>query len=136
MCPPADATTRPPFRVVNDDDPLIVLVDDVRVFKDGRAQVVARSVDEALDALDRLNDRRIDELWLDYDIVGGTSQPVVDRLVRMAGVGHPLDIGLILVHSSRVPEGLHVTQELAHAGYRAERNYAQGIWTRRANSAP
>ena len=135
MCPPADATTRAPFRVVNDDDPLIVLIDDVRVFKDGRAQVVARSVDEALDALDRLNDRRIDELWLDYDIVGGTSLPVVDRLVRMAGVGHPLDIGLILVHSSRVPEGLHVTQELAHAGYRAERNYAQGIWTRRANSA-
>lgn len=36
MCPPADATTRAPFRVVNDDDPLIVLIDDVRVFKDAR----------------------------------------------------------------------------------------------------
>lgn len=135
MCPTADPTTRAPFRVVRDDDPFIVLVDDVRMFKDGRAQVIARSADEALDALDRLSDRRIDELWLDYDIVGGTSQPVVDRLVTMAEHGFPADIGTIFVHSSRVPEGLHVTQALTDAGYRAERNYAQGIWSRRTHSA-
>jgi hypothetical protein len=135
MCPSADATTRAPFRVVRDHDPLIVLIDDVRMFKDGRAQVVAQSVDEALDALDRLHDRRIDELWLDYDIVGGTSQPVVDRLVTLAEQGFPADIGRVFVHSSRVPEGLHVTQALARAGYRVERNYAQGIWSRRTHSA-
>jgi hypothetical protein len=130
-----DAATRAPFRVVRDVDPFIVLVDDVRMFKDGRAQVVAQSVDEALDALDRLHDKRIDELWLDYDIVGGTSQPVVDRLVTMAEHGVPADIGMVFVHSARVPEGLHVTQTLVRAGYRAERNYALGIWSRRTHTS-
>ena len=86
------------------------------------------------DALDRLSDRRIGELWLDYDIVGGTSQPVVDRLVRMAEEGHPADIAQIFVHSSRVPEGLEVTHALARAGYRVERNYSLSVWSRRTQA--
>lgn len=77
--------------IVN-DKPLIVLVDDVRIIKDGRAQFIARTPDEVLDILDRLGDKRIDRFWLDFDIIGGTVEPVVDRLVRMAETGHPADV--------------------------------------------
>ncbi len=135
MRPPVGTTPPARLRAVRDDAPLIVLVDDVRMFKDGRARVVVQSADEALDALDRLHDKRIDELWLDYDIVGGTSRPVVDRLVTLAQHGFPADIGKVIVHSARVPEGLQITQALVEAGYRAERNYAQGIWSRRTHTS-
>lgn len=135
MRPPVGTTPPARLRAVRDDAPLIVLVDDVRMFKDGRARVVVQSADEALDALDRFHDKRIDELWLDYDIVGGTSQPVVDRLVTLAEHGFPADIGKVIVHSARIPEGLQITQALVEAGYRAERNYAQGIWSRRTHTS-
>jgi hypothetical protein len=48
--------------------PLTVLVDDVRGFRDKRPALVARSSQEALDLLNELRDRRIDDLWLDHDL--------------------------------------------------------------------
>jgi len=64
---------------------LTVLVDDVRTFRDGRPALLARTSGEALALFDQLADRRIDHLWLDFELIGDdTAQPVVDHLVRTA----------------------------------------------------
>src|SRR6478736_653193 len=54
------------------DEPTIlrVLVDDVRDFKDGRAAVVLRTSADAVAYVQALDGRRVDELWLDHDLVG------------------------------------------------------------------
>jgi hypothetical protein len=64
--------------------PLTVLVDDARGFRDKRPALVARSSQEALDLLNELRDERVDDLWLDHDLVGeDTIRPVVEQLVRL-----------------------------------------------------
>ena len=113
--------------------PLIVLIDDTRLFRDGRATHVARTSAQALTVLTDLDRQRIDELWLDYDLIGGSSQPVVDRVVEQAAADRPLDVGEIFVHSARVSEGHAITAQLRAAGYRARRSYSAGIWTRNLN---
>jgi hypothetical protein len=66
--------------------PLTVLVDDVRAFRDERPALVARSSHEALRLLDGLGGTRIDDLWLDHDLVGDdTIRPVVDWMVQLRG---------------------------------------------------
>lgn len=108
---------------------LRVLVDDVRVFRDGREALVARTSAEALTLLESLGGRRIDELWLDHDLVGDdTVQPLVDLLVAQAASGSPVPVGTILVHSANVRAGHRITVELAAAGYRAKRSFVAGMW--------
>ena len=108
---------------------LRVLVDDVRVFKDRRPAVVLRSSADAIGFVARLGGRRIDELWLDHDLIGDdTSQPLVDNLVAAAALGRPVPVDRILVHSSNIRAGHRVVQELSSAGYRVERSYAANLW--------
>lgn len=48
--------------------PLTVLLDDARDFKDNRPAHVVRTSGDALALLISLDDRPIDDLWLDYDL--------------------------------------------------------------------
>ena len=111
--------------------PLTVLVDDTRAFRARRPHLQVRRGDHAVELLSALGERRLDELWLDYDLLGGTtSQAAVDHLVARSERGDRLSVNVIEVHSARVPEALHITQRLRRAGYPARRCYAQGLWTR------
>ncbi|MGG5257526.1 cyclic-phosphate processing receiver domain-containing protein [Phycicoccus avicenniae] len=108
---------------------LRVLVDDVRVFRDGRPAHVVQTSSEALALLDTLGGRFIDELWLDHDLVGDdTVQPVIDRLTTLAAAGTPLPVGRILVHSANIREGHRITTELQAVGYPARRSFVAGMW--------
>src|SRR5688500_9439474 len=112
-------------RVSQQPDPssgtgVTVLVDDTRDFKDGRPALTARSSAAALVLLDGLAGARIDDLWLDYNLIGDdTVQPVVDRLIALADAGTPLATARIHVHSSNIRHGHRITAELAAAGYPA-----------------
>lgn len=111
--------------------PLVVLVDDTRAFRDRRPHLQVRRGHDAVELLHAVGDRHIDELWLDYDLFGGTtSVAAVDHLVARAEHGNGLRVNVIEVHSARLPEALHITQRLRRAGYRARRCHVQGIWTR------
>jgi len=47
---------------------LTVLIDDIRWFRDGRDCTIARSSRKAIELLNGLKGRHIDELWLDHDL--------------------------------------------------------------------
>ncbi|QKE84406.1 cyclic-phosphate processing receiver domain-containing protein [Arthrobacter sp. NEB 688] len=111
---------------------LRVLVDDVRVFRDGREALVAQTSTEALALLRTLDGRFVDELWLDHDLVGDdTVQPLVDHLVARASAGAPLPVGRIYVHSANVRAGHRVNAELVAAGYPSRRSFVAGMWRHR-----
>jgi hypothetical protein len=111
--------------------PVTVLVDDVRGFKDGRPALIARSSQEALNLLEELGTTRIDDLWLDHDLIGDdTIRPVVEWMVHVARAGSPLKVGLVHVHTANVGAGRWMDLELRGAGYRVVRSYSLGMWTR------
>lgn len=108
---------------------LVVLVDDVRIFRDERPALVARTSSAALSLLASLDGQVIDELWLDHDLVGeDTVQPVVDHLVRQAREGLPTPVRRILVHSANVRAGHRITVELSAARYRTNRWFGADTW--------
>ncbi|WP_330186447.1 cyclic-phosphate processing receiver domain-containing protein [Dactylosporangium sp. AC04546] len=118
---------------------LVVLVDDLRSFVDGRPAEVVRSSAAAVELLGRLRGERIDELWLDHDLGGAeggggadgtggagreggaggadTVWPVVEMLERAAFEERPFDIGVVHVHSSNPPGAAKVVQALRRWGY-------------------
>jgi hypothetical protein len=111
-------------------DPLVVLVDDVRSFRDGRACRIARSAEAALELLTQLCDREVDELWLDFDLGGDTTvMPVVKHLVEAAHAGRPVPIRRVRVHSSNSRGAHRIVILLRQAGYPVERDYNRAIWT-------
>lgn len=91
--------------------PLTVLVDETRAFPDRRPHLQVRRGDHAVELLRSAGEREIDNLWLDYDLLDGTtSAAAADHLVARAERGGRLSINLIEGHSARVPETPHVTQ--------------------------
>ena len=115
---------------------LVVLIDDTRLFRDGRSCRLARTPDHAIQLLNELAGQRIDELWLDYDLFDETSEPVVEHLIALAAEGTPADICRVLVHSARTLEGFQITSRLRSAGYPARREFSAGIWIRNTDPAP
>jgi hypothetical protein len=110
---------------------LTVLVDDVRGFKDGRPALIARSSQDALSLLEGLREERIDDLWLDHDLVGDdTIRPVVDWMVHRARTDSPLNVGMIHIHTSNVGGGHWMDVTLKGAGYAVVRSFSLGMWTR------
>ena len=98
--------------------PLVILVDDLRSFVDGRAAEIARTSAEGVEALHRHREARIDELWLDHDLGGDdTIWPVVEVLEMAAFEGRPFDIGVVLVHSANPPGVAKMLQALRRWGY-------------------
>ena len=121
----------PTAQGAEDRQPLTVLVDDVRDFKDQRPALVARSSPEALRLLDELEDERIDHLWLDHDLTGKDNvDPVVNRLVQRARSGSPQNVGQIHIHTVNIGAGLKMDVMLRAAGYSVVRSYALTMWTR------
>jgi hypothetical protein len=84
----------------------VILVDDLRSFIDGRCAEVVRTSAAGLVLLQSCRDERVDELWLDHDLgEDDTIWPVIEVLERAAFDGHPLDIGVVYVHSAN-PSGV------------------------------
>ena len=97
---------------------IVILVDDLRSFVDGRAAEVARTSVSAVQVLERQRGVRIDELWLDHDLGGDdTVWPVVEVLELAAFEGRPFDIGVVLVHSANPPGVAKMAQALRRWGY-------------------
>ena len=121
----------PAAQAPGDRQPLTVLVDDVRDFKDQRPALVARSSPEALRLLDELEGARIDHLWLDHDLTGKDKvDPVVNRLAHRARSGSPQNVGQIHIHTVNIGAGLKMDARLRAAGYSVVRSYALNMWTR------
>lgn len=113
------------------DTPLVVLVDDVRTFRDRRPHVQVRRGHDALSLLRHFDVVPLAELWLDHDLLDGTtSAPVVDHLVAQAEDGNPLNVKQIEVHTARVVEGLDTARRLRRAGYAARLRHSQSMWVR------
>lgn len=110
---------------------VVLLVDDVRRFRDGRECVLARTPDEAIAAL--AVHPVLAELWLDFDLGhyrNGRSRsvlPFVEEIVRAAAAGSPYAIDRIFIHSSNPAGALAIRRALAGVGYAVERHYAP-IW--------
>jgi hypothetical protein len=99
-----------------------VLIDDVRVFRDGRDCVLATSVAEGVAVLRDLQHERIDELWLDHDLGGDeTIWPVVRVLEQFALKGTGWDIGVVKIHAQRSGPAYEIGVSLRRVGYRTER---------------
>lgn len=95
----------------------VVLVDDLRSFRDGRACEVARDSVTALRLLSE-GGARIDELWLDHDLgEGDTIRPVLLELERAAAEGARPDIGVVCVHSANPPAAETIVRSLTRCGY-------------------
>jgi hypothetical protein len=111
---------------------LRVLVDDVRSFRDQRECLVARSSASAVELLRSLAPQRIDELWLDHDLVGDdTIWPVVELLIT-----RPLEVGAVVVHAARSGPAMRVLAALRAAGYAVRRDYDLRIWTHEVSDLP
>ena len=91
------------------------LVDDRRVFRDGRPAHVMRTLPEALrDLAAAAQDPSVTvrELWLDHDLgTGGVVMPVVTWLARQAFDGEPFRVGTVYVHTSN----LYAQQDIVRA---------------------
>ena len=110
---------------------LTVLVDDARTFRDGRAALLARSSQDALHLLGVLSGTRIDDLWLDHDLIGqDTAWPVVEFLTRRAEEGAALPVTQIHVHTANVRAGHRMVTTLAKAGYPVKRSFHARMWVR------
>jgi hypothetical protein len=111
--------------------PLTVLIDDTRGFRDERPALIARSSQDALRLLEQLGPKRIDHLWLDHDLGGeDTIRPVIDLMLHMANTGHPLNVAEVHIHTANVGAGHQMVLELQTAGYAVVRSYSLGMWTR------
>jgi hypothetical protein len=105
-------------------DQLIVLIDDVRWFRDARPCLMARSSAKGITLLRSLAGQRIDQLWLDHDLGGDdTVMPVIDLLCEDA-----LEVGVIYVHSFNAKGAVVMRQRLAAAGYRVAHSYDVRMW--------
>jgi hypothetical protein len=97
---------------------LILLVDDLRSFVDGRPASVARTSAAGVELLGRHHTDRIGELWLDHDLGGDdTIWPVVAVLERAAFDDRPFDIGVINVHSANPTGAAKIAQALRRWNY-------------------
>lgn len=100
---------------------LVVLVDDLRDFRDGRPRTVARSSAEAITLLSSLRGP-VDELWLDHDLGPGDDvMAVVAWLEESAFRGAPLDVSRVLVHTANPVGASRVLAALRRWGYPAVR---------------
>ena len=92
----------------------VLVVDDLRIFTFDA--VYARTSGEALRLL---QSQPWAELWLDHDLGGyDTVVPVLDRMCELAFERTPVDVGLVIIHSSN-PAARRLLPVLERYGYRA-----------------
>lgn len=102
--------------------PVVVLVDDLRSFRDNRDAQVFRTSRDALHYLTTLGEEPIAELWLDHDLGDDdTISPVVELLQERAFNGAPMAVGVVYVHSMNPPAAEWIRVGLERFGYRTVR---------------
>lgn len=112
-------------------DALVVLIDDVRSFRDERPCRVARTSAAAVALLHELRDEWIDDLWLDHDLAGDdTIWPVVRLLEDAALAGRPHLARKVHVHAARSGPAHQMLVSLRRAGYDVERSTDLRLWRR------
>ncbi len=99
----------------------VLLVDDVRGFRDGRDCHLARTAEEAI-AVVRAHEA-LDEIWLDHDLGPADVWPLVEELLRTR-----FPVRQVLVHSANPAGALRVRQALTAAGYDVVRHHDRRIW--------
>lgn len=110
-------------------DPVTVLIDDTRAFRDGRPCLVARSSAAAVVLLGDLQGARIDHLWLDHDLGGDDDVWPVVRLLEDAHLaGSPYDVGLVHVQASRSGPAHRIGVSMRRLGYPTERPTDLRLW--------
>lgn len=95
---------------------MIVVIDDLRSFTDGRDALYARSSQEALVLLDELaaTESVVDELWLGHDLGGfDTIRPVVLWLAERAATSTALPITAIYVHTANPSNADSMVRQLS-----------------------
>ncbi|NDU74612.1 hypothetical protein GWI34_18535 [Actinomadura sp. DSM 109109] len=104
--------------------PVIIGIDDLRPLP--RVTRIARTSREGVQLLEEHRDGFIDELWLDHDLGGDDSiMPVVTVLEEAAFNGHPLQIGVIFVHSANPSGAETVVRVLKRWNYEVRRATAE-----------
>lgn len=82
-----------------EESSVILLVDDERIFADGRECIIARSVNEAINLTDDVDE--IDELWLDYVLAGSdSSDEFLSHLYHRGRNGNPVKLNRVFIHTS------------------------------------
>jgi hypothetical protein len=114
------------------DTTRILLIDDLRDFRDARDCVVARTSAEALEILKLAE--AFDEIWFDHDLgllnngVPDTTMVVVDFLSELAYNDTPYPVGVVYVHTSNPVGGSQITSSLTNYGYTVRRVYAGDVF--------
>lgn len=106
---------------------MILLIDDLRSFKDSRlasVATVARTLDEGLEAI---QSKSWASVWLDHDL-GLSSEgkpedimPIIDYVSKMAFFDSPVDVERFYVHTSNTVGGNAMMKSLNAYGYEAVR---------------
>jgi hypothetical protein len=110
---------------------LVVLIDDIRSFRDSRPCLIARSSASGVQLLESLRDRRIEELWLDHDLVGeDTIWPVIRFLEESR-----LDIGIAHIQAARSGPANRMGISLRRVGYDVQRSTDLSLWVNRRTEA-
>jgi hypothetical protein len=103
----------------------ILVIDDLRNFRDGRDAEYARTSAEGLDILEK--NAPLDELWLDHDLGmlesgrPDTIMPVIDYLAGLAFDGRPYPVKRVVVHTSNPVGARQMVQSLQNYGYNVTR---------------
>lgn len=107
---------------------IVVLVDDLRSFRDGRPATVVRNSKDAVELLEDLRFQPIAELWLDHDLGGtDTVAPVVELLQQAAFDGNHFAVDLIVVHTANGAASDWICAGLRRFGYRVTRRPADEL---------
>jgi hypothetical protein len=96
-------------------------VDDLSRFRDGRDAVVSRTATQAPAVVGQ--NRSWDEIGLDHDLGDATGQvetmrPVIDLLCAAVFHGHPIEVGVLVVHTANPVGRVDIVRGLTAGGYR------------------
>lgn len=111
----------------------VLLIDDLRVFKDNRECVIARN---SLEALGLLSTGTVwDEIWFDHDLgivenfgIDSTMR-VVDFMCEQAFNDTPVQVSKVYVHTSNPVGGKQIMTSLQKYGYNCVRVNAHDFFT-------
>lgn len=118
----------------------IIVIDDLRSFKehvvaelsDARLIHYARTSHDALVTLGNFHREglRVNQLWLDHDLGGDdTIMPVIAWLCMKSTEDTPLDVDLVLVHTSNPSGADAMVRSLRNYHYPTKRVLAEDYFT-------
>lgn len=103
----------------------ILVIDDIRAFRDRRPARYIRTSQEALDFFETAPDQfaTFDEVWLDHDLGEKTGRiddimRVVDFFCERAFNDNPVNVGVFVIHTSNPVGRAQMKTSLEHFGYR------------------